>query len=129
MELFLNLAWALLALVGVCLWLRFLPQHCAHRKTQLVALALLVLVLFPVISVTDDLQAMQNPAEVDSSQRRDHIVSNAHPALPPIAALPPLLFSEIPLVFLRSAAPGKLPARVFDLPALASIQNRPPPAA
>jgi hypothetical protein len=30
---------------------------------------------------------------------------------------------------LRIAAPGRLPAPVIDHPALAPIQNRPPPAA
>jgi hypothetical protein len=48
-----------------------LPAAGATRRTQMVALAVLILILFPVISVTDDLQAIQNPAEVDSCLRRE----------------------------------------------------------
>ena len=47
---------------------------------QLVALLLLIVVLFPVISVTNDLMAAQNPAETDSVQRRNLEVSVLHAA-------------------------------------------------
>jgi hypothetical protein len=63
MELVLNLVWVLLATVIVRLWICHAPNHCVRKRTQVAALLLLLLVLFPVISVTDDLQAMQNPAE------------------------------------------------------------------
>ena len=117
MELFLNLAWVALAALMFCLWLRFAShtgpdRRIENRRAQFVALAVLLLILFPVISVTDDLQALQNPAETDTCQRRNHIVSNAHSIFPT-----------------RIAAPGRLPAPVIDHPALAPIQNRPPPAA
>src|ERR1700722_11122625 len=88
MELVLNLAWALSAIVVVCSWLRFGPRAGAGRPAQLVALAVLILILFPVISVTDDLQAAQNPAEVDFCLRRDHVVSNSHSTFPAVATLP-----------------------------------------
>lgn len=129
MELVLNLAWALSAVAIICLWLRFGPQANAGRRTQVVALAVLILVLFPVISVTDDLQAVQNPAEVDSCLRRNHVVSNAHSIFPVAAALPLPAFAELPFGFLQLVAPGHQLAPAVDHPGLNSIQNRPPPAA
>jgi hypothetical protein len=132
MESTLNLSWVMLAALMFCLWLQFAPhigpdQRFDGRRAQFVALAVLILILFPVISVTDDLQAIQNPAETDSCQRRDHIVSNAHSIFPAVAALPLPVFAELSFGILRIAAPGRLPAPIFDHPTLASIQNRPPP--
>ena len=134
MELVLNLAWMVLAALMFALWLHFAPRtgskrHAGDRRAQIVALAVLILILFPVISVTDDLQAIQNPAETDTCLRRNHIVSNAHSIFPLVAALPLPVFAEFSFGILRTAAPGRLPAPVFDHPAMASIQNRPPPAA
>jgi hypothetical protein len=129
MELVLNLAWVLLAAWMVILWLRFGPRTGADRRTQMVALAVLILILFPVISVTDDLQAMQNPAETDSCLRKGHVVSNAHSIFPAVAALPLPVFAELSFGQLQLAAPGVLPAPVVSHPALAPVQNRPPPVA
>jgi hypothetical protein len=95
----------------------------------MIALAVLILILFPVISVTDDLQAMQNPAEVDSCQRRGHSSFCVHAAFPPVAALPLPIFSAISLSLPRLAAPATRLSPVFESPALAPIENRPPPAA
>lgn len=133
MELALNLTWMVLAALMFCLWLCFAQRTGPDRRTerrraQFVALAVLILILFPVISVTDDLQALQNPAETDSCLRRDHIVCNAHSIFPAAAALPLPIFAELSFSTLRIAAPGRLPAPIFDHPALASIQYRPPPA-
>lgn len=129
MELILNLAGALVALVIVCLWLRWAPCAREDRKTQLVALGLLILILFPVISVTDDLLAAQNLAETDSLVRRDHVVSHQQHASPLSAEIlePPV--TDLPFGFLRSAAPGTLPVLPANPPALAPVENRPPPAA
>jgi hypothetical protein len=129
MELVLNLAWAFSAVLFFCFWLRNSRHAGADRRTQLVALAVLVLILFPVISVTDDLQAMQNPAEADCCLRRDHVVANAHSIFPPTVALQPPAFAELSYGFLQLAAPGSIPSPVIDHPELAPIQNRPPPVA
>jgi hypothetical protein len=134
MELFLNLAWVLLATLMFCLWPCFAPRTGRDRRTndwrmQFVALAVMLLIVFPVISVTDDLQATQNPAETDSTARKDHIAANPHSIMPAVAALPlPVLaglFTGLP----RFAGTRSLPVPAIDHPALASIQNRPPPAA
>ena len=73
MELVLNLAWAFLASIMVGLWLRLAVRTGVNLRMQFVALAVLLLILFPVISVTDDLQVAQNPAEADCLVRRDHV--------------------------------------------------------
>jgi hypothetical protein len=134
MELALNFAWVVLAALMFCLWLRFAPRtgperRIENRRAQFVALAVLLLILFPVISVTDDLQAIQNPAETDSYLRRNHVAGNAHSIFPAVATLPLPVFAELSFGILHFAAPGRLPAPVIDHPALASIQNRPPPTA
>jgi hypothetical protein len=129
MEPVLNLAWAFSAIVIICSWLRYGPRVDAGRRTQLVALAVLILILFPVISVTDDLQAAQNPAEVDSCLRRCHVVSNAHSIFSAVAALPLPVFAKLPFGFLQLVAPDHLLAPVVAHPGLDSVQNRPPPAA
>ena len=129
MELILNLAWTMLAALMICVWLRFGTRKGLGRQSQLVALAVLILILFPVISVSDDLMVLQNPAEPDCCLRRDHVVSNASSIFPAIADLPQPIAAELPFGFVRLAAPGNLPVPVVCHPGLGSIQNRPPPAA
>jgi hypothetical protein len=129
MELFLNLAWVLLAALMFCLWLRLAPRAGASPRMQLVALAVLVAILFPVISVTDDLQATLNPAESDCSLRRGHATSSPHSICPPVAALPLPPTADLSFGMLRMTNLGSLHAPAFDHPALAPIENRPPPVA
>lgn len=129
MEIILNLVWALLALLFMGLWLRHAPRNGASTRMQAVALLMTIVIFFPVISVTDDLQALQNPAELDCCARRHHAVSSPRSIPPASAALPAPVFAGVSLSFLRSAAPCRVPAPLVENPALASIQNRPPPAA
>jgi hypothetical protein len=132
MELALNLVWACLAVVLLRFWMRYDSQAGTSGQTQFVALALLILILFPVISVTDDLQMAQNPAEADAyylCTRRDHAVASPHSIFPVAAALPIPVFAGISFGHPRYAAPSNLAAPTVLNPALASIQNRPPPAA
>jgi hypothetical protein len=131
MELTLNLAWAVLATLMLWLWIRYVPCQCASRRMQLVALAVVILILLPVISVTDDLQMAQNPAEADAyylCSRRDHVAVSYHSIFPAAATIPPPVFAELSFGFLHFAAPGNRPAPQVEIPALASIQTRPPPA-
>jgi hypothetical protein len=129
-EIILNLAWALLTIFMVWAWIRTNGQTGHSRGGQIVAITLLVVILFPVISVTDDLAAAQNPAETDTCQRRDHLLSfNAHTPLP-VVTLPAMpAFAGIVFGPSRYVSPKSIIPRSADRPALASIQNRPPPAA
>ena len=130
LELFLNLAGVLIAIAMVCLWLRTAPDSGRDRRMQVVALALLLVILFPTISMTDDLLAIQNPAETDVYVCLDYLhYSNAHYFLPgAVETMAPVL-EEHPSGFLREAVPGTLPASLMNPPALAPIENRPPPVA
>jgi hypothetical protein len=66
MELLLNLVWMLLALPAWWLWRQRVEKHRGCSGYQcLLALACLVVLLFPVISASDDLSAMR--AEMEES--------------------------------------------------------------
>jgi hypothetical protein len=74
MELLLNLAWLLLALPAYWLW----RQSSAERAGQnfralqcLLALGCALVVLFPVISATDDLRAMRAEMEESPASKRN----------------------------------------------------------
>ena len=128
MELALNLVWVMLAVWMSWLWLRTSARP-GNMRFQIVALALLLLILFPVISVTDDLQALQNPAETDACLRRDHTPASSHAAF---HAGPPLLPAAPGSLFFgarRIAVAAIRIAPSLASPALAPIQNRPPPTA
>jgi hypothetical protein len=133
MELFLNLGWMIVSTLMVCLWVRLTPSPSAvaagHRRRQLVALAVLVLVLFPVISVTDDLQAALNPAETDSTLRRDHASVAPHLTLSSAPGLPLPAFALGLSGHFRVSPQGVLRSAKRRDPSLARIQNRPPPSA
>lgn len=127
MELFLNLAGALIAVVIVCLWLRFGPRSGIRLGTQLVALALLILILFPMISMTDDLLAVQNAAETDVGLRVDHLYLSTASFAPVL--MPDPFLVENHSIFRRDSESGTVAASASKPPALAPVENQPPPAA
>ncbi|MGA2834004.1 MAG: hypothetical protein ABSE55_13120 [Terracidiphilus sp.] len=131
MELFLNSSWVLLAIASVCLWMRLERRAGDERRLRLIALALLLVILLPVISVSDDLQMLQYPAESDlfQCQRRDCLASSSHAVHPVMAALPEQAFAEMTWSFQRYATRLNYASRAIENPAFDAIQNRPPPAA
>ena len=132
MELLLNLAGGLVAIALICLWLWFAPPTSgagSNRKAQIVALILLILVIFPVISVTDDLLAAASPAETDVLSRRNHEFSGLL-AVISIGVRPGECVPAQPSdAACRLIASLELQNWVPDAPALAPIENRPPPTA
>jgi hypothetical protein len=128
MELALNLAWVLLAAAVVRLWALHAPRRGASTRTQIAALAMLLVILFPVISVTDDLQAAQNPYEVETCVRRAYASAVPH-SIFPRAALPPAIFAELSYGDLGICAPSHPLFTCADSPSLAVVRNRPPPVA
>jgi|ERR1700733_14615756 len=127
METFLNLAWGMLAIAGVCLWTRLERRSGAQRCLPLIALAMLFVILFPVISVSDDLWSIQNPAETDSCLRRDHSILGAHAIFPDFAAFPVASFAQFPLDFSDCEATYRATLCATATPAMSEIENRPPP--
>lgn len=129
MEIVLNLIWVLLAVVIVRLWMSQARQEGASAMTQLAALAILIAILFPVISVTDDLLTIQNPAELECCARRNHAASCPQTVFPVVAALVPPAFATPLFGFLRFVPRSSSTDSSVNNPALVPIQNRPPPAA
>jgi hypothetical protein len=129
MEIFLNLAWTCLAIASVVLWMRFEHRTGAQRRLTLIALVMLLVILFPVISVSDDLWSIQNPAETDTCQRRNQIAPSLHSLFPVLAAPPVPMLAEIHLDVSHFSASIGTPAEAYAIPALEGIDNRPPPAA
>lgn len=79
MELFFNIVWLSVSILLVI----FCAYSIRHEHTKLswsvaVALFVLLVLLFPVISMTDDLQAMTSPAEVEHLMRRHHDAPMLH---------------------------------------------------
>ena len=129
MEILLNLAWAALALLIVCLWLRVGSREGIDRRRQVVAIVVLIAILFPVISVSDDLMAVQNATEQDSCQRRDYLAaSHAHPLLP-FAAIVCALHLDLSFGSPRVVSTRSFPLPSIEHPERSAIENRPPPAA
>jgi hypothetical protein len=78
-ELFLNVVWLSVSMLLVI----FCARSIRHGNTKLswsagVALCLLLVLLFPVISMTDDLQALTSPAEVEHLMRRQQDAPSLH---------------------------------------------------
>lgn len=138
MEVLLNLAWLLLAASMLAVWFKLrrsetVCPHCAKhfdKPTQFIALCVLLLILFPVISVSDDLLTAQYTTETDGSVRKHHAgccPAHSYASTPANEALSafqlPLFFTVIlELPYPPNAAPALNPA-------FYSIENRPPPAA
>jgi hypothetical protein len=127
MELLLNSAWALVAIISLCLWLRLDCRDAAERRRSFVVILMLVVILFPVISVSDDLWSIQNPAEENSLHRRDRLIASHHSITPGIAFLPVSAMAE-QIVVVRQISSLLVPSlgTVENL-AFDAIENRPPP--
>jgi HAMP domain-containing protein len=81
MELLLNLAWLLLALPAYWLWRGARRRRLGRRLTSaqcLFALGCLLVILFPVISATDDLRAMRAEMEESPSSERSLRQASVH---------------------------------------------------
>ncbi|HZW95776.1 MAG TPA: hypothetical protein VFF64_22710 [Candidatus Eremiobacteraceae bacterium] len=73
MELVLNLAWVLLALPAYWLWRRGAgaqQKRCVTSVQCLLTLGCVLVLLFPVISASDDLHAMQAEMEESATSKR-----------------------------------------------------------
>ncbi|MGA3033691.1 MAG: hypothetical protein ABSD70_10425 [Terracidiphilus sp.] len=128
MELTLNLGWVLVALAMMGAWLR-IERTTKERRAQFIALAVVILILLPAISMTDDLLAAQNPAEIDCCVRRDDCSLHAHSSTPLLAALPLPVFKGLSFGIVQLPPLSRRSVPHVENPSLASIENRPPPVA
>ena len=133
MELLLNLAWLLMALPAYWLW-RASRSASPCRPTSLqclLALTCVLVILFPVISATDDLCAMRN--EMEESPAGKRCICQAHGDRHASAkwASPPALPSTT-LAFANDTEDANfVPTPRLTLPAspLIARGSRAPPAA
>ncbi|MGA8530399.1 MAG: hypothetical protein WB622_11845 [Acidobacteriaceae bacterium] len=109
MEVLSNLAWIAVALT---LWSMWLTERRRRRGgsllpglgVQLSALAVLTFILLPVISLSDDLQASRNPAEVERTCIRNDQHLLRPDAVPPVPAALTVVFSFLLLASPRTIA-------------------------
>ncbi len=128
MELTLNLAWMMLAALMVWRWMRQAPRESESRRTELIALVAIILILLPIISVTDDLIAGQSLAETSSCQRKDHLCADTTSTHHPVQDLSLPVCALIRPGYLMVALLDDLPTASAKTLAVASVQIRPPPA-
>ncbi len=109
---FLNLVWLSLSVALVTGCIRSLRRReSGAALTAVIAVTLLVVLLFPAISMTDDLMAMNLPAEVQHELHR-HEVS----PLQPVQAASVSLLGAVPfmaLALLAFALLGIVSARIW----------------
>jgi hypothetical protein len=128
MELFLNLAWVLVAGTLVYRWLEGGGSNNPDWRPQLIAIAVLIAILFPVISMSDDLLTVQSTFEADNYLRRDHLAPSATPVPPGLAIVTAVIFAGFGFGFMRFAAPSRLPIEKPQRFEITTISNRPPPS-
>ncbi len=131
MEFLLNLAWLMVSAGVIFAWVRGIrSRRTSFTWGACVALGLLVLLMLPVISMTDDLVAFSSPAETEHILRR----SEAPLAYAASGVLPLHLLAPLGPV---SATVGSMPAYARPEPSLAAALRvdftralgvRPPPA-
>ncbi len=125
----LNLEWVVLATLMCWLWVRHARREGPGRQVQFIALALILVNMFVVISMYDDMAMAQSPAETSCFAREDFSGARAQAMLHPVANFPQPLLSEPSFEAYYLGAVGNYPAPALQSPALGPIQNRPPPTA
>lgn len=135
MELLLNLLWFSVSVSLVVLWTRAIRLgHTRISWSTLAALALLLVLLLPVISMTDDLVAMAAPLEDDHPVRRGEMPL-LHLDQIPAAPLDAIALAALLLLGLAFLASRLSRLKSVSYPAkqkdgfVRSAAVRPPPAA
>jgi hypothetical protein len=131
MELTLNLAWLFLALPAYWLW-RGSGTHVGRRFTSLqclLALGCMLVVLFPVVSATDDLRAMRAEMEESPSGKRTIRQAGNNKASALTSQSPPALAESRRFLIVQAESWQPLPALHFSAPAAPAIEraSRAPP--
>src|SRR5215469_3575253 len=132
-ELVLNLVWLVTSLLLARWWVRATRSGRARNGWQaIVSLCILLLLLFPVISMTDDLVAMSSPAEVEHLVRRAEVLATPSASIDPFETLTlvALLFAAIAWLCALMERLRPSPQAVRFLSGFTRVTgNRPPPVA
>jgi len=134
LELFLNLVWVFVVTASLLLWRRLCPaseSRCHRPITALVALGCILVLLFPVISATDDLHVAEFAIEDSGRKVLRQIMPDAPSAANHshsiFAAATPVFCLATPL-FLTSALVSQPRHPFLTSSYRASVPNRAPPA-
>ena len=135
MELFLNLCWLMLALPAYWMWRHESEGRDGPRLRRLrsfVLLACVLMLLFPVISATDDMHAMRPEIEESSSSKQiaRHIAADKS-ASPRVAIGSPAQISSFFTFHSTDRGWGNIPAPVnlpLSTPPPSSGTSRAPPS-
>jgi hypothetical protein len=134
-ELLLNLLWFSVSLLLVCLWTRAVRLgRTPITWSAIVAFALLLLLLLPVISMTDDLVAMAAPLEDEHPVRRGEmpVLHLDHISQAPLDAVALSALLLLGIAFLATRLSRLVPPS-YSRTLLAGFARassvRPPPAA
>lgn len=87
MEILLNLVWAAFAVLIAACCLRAGNRTPSDKRRQVITLCILVAILFPVISVSDDLMAIQFASEPDTALRKSDVAAGPLHQMVPVAVL------------------------------------------
>ncbi|HLH34125.1 MAG TPA: hypothetical protein VKX41_05585 [Alloacidobacterium sp.] len=130
METFLNLIWVILSASLALLWIKGSSNASSERdwKVQLLALVMLALILLPVISMTDDMQAM-SAAEVEHVTRRADLLPSIDQPADLVVPLSAGLLPDQHLSSLRTFAriEPSLQSMRPEAGYIRQLANRPPP--
>ena|SRR5579871_3766922 len=134
LELLLNIVWVLVVAGSLLFWRRFLSanEHCARRPViTLVALLCILVLLFPVISATDDLHVAEFAMEDSGRKVLRHLlpdtssgIQESHAAFAPPVPLFSLATPPTALTFVPVQQPQLLSTSSYRN----SVSDRAPPA-
>jgi hypothetical protein len=128
MELLLNLAWLLLALPAYWLWRdsRTLPPGRRFTSLQvLLALGCMLVILFPVISATDDLRAMRTEMEESPASKRSVCQKTGEKACAAKWHSQPLVAVVSDFFAVHDTTWHTVPVRSFSTPEFLRLDLRP----
>lgn len=132
MELLLNLAWLLLALPAYWLWRDCRSVRFGRRSSLqcLLSLACLLVLLFPVISATDDMRVMRAEMEESPASKRSVSHRSGDKSTASKWQHPPLLATISTFVLRHSEGWQLPPAPYLSVPSVTTVPpiGRAPPA-
>jgi len=120
MELLLNVAWLLLALPAFWLWRGSKAAPVVRKFTALqclLALGCMLVVLFPVVSATDDLRAMRSEIEESPASKRTVRTASNDKTSSWKWQNPPALISSVNFTTVSDRGWHSLPILRFSIPA------------
>jgi hypothetical protein len=132
MELLLNLAWLLLALPAYWLWRSCRAVSGGRKFTALqclLALGCMLVILFPVVSATDDLRAMRSEMEESPASKRTIRQASNDKALAWKWQSPPALAATASSLIVSDRGGQPVPSPSLCVPAAPAIERagRAPP--